>query len=477
MTIIETYSNDGYSGTTFDRPDFQEMIEDITRKNCIIVKDLSRLGRNYLNVGNFTENILEKYKIRFISVNDNVDSFLKSDSTHTIEVYFKNLMNEGFAKDISKKVRTSFSISKKNGNYIGVVAPFGYIKDPEDNHKFIIDKDSSKIVKSIFRMALRGISRQEIIKNLNENHIATPSNYMKNFCEKKSSLIADKWNLKILDYLLKNENYTGNLIQGKRTRIGHKKHNLVKVPEDEWITIKNHHQPIIDEKVFNQVQSILYNRKSRINNNGKYYKYTGYLKCADCNSSMHKFKRPNSHNVFFYCGLYTKKKQCTKHYITEDDLDSIVLITINKFIELVSNLNEKISKNISISYYDYESENKQFRLIELEKEEQKYRKLLNDIKEDFKNDIISKEDLDLYKDKYMFLLNKVLLEKEELNTNPISNNLERIKEISKIGKIDFIDRSIINELIDSIIISEGNGVEIVFKYKNLYEDALRYLNN
>jgi hypothetical protein len=148
-----------------------------------------------------------------------------------------------------------------------------------------------------------------------------------------------------------------------------------------------------------------------------------------------------------------------------------------KFIELVSNLNEKISKNISISYYDYESENKQFRLIELEKEEQKYRKLLNDIKEDFKNDIISKEDLDLYKDKYMFLLNKVLLEKEELNTNPISNNLERIKEISKIGKIDFIDRNIINELIDSIIISEGNGVEIVFKYKNLYEDALRYLNN
>ena len=193
----------------------------------------------------------------------------------------------------------------------------------------------------------------------------------------------------------------------------------------------------------------------------------GYLKCADCNSSMHKFKRPNSHNVFFYCGLYTKKKQCTKHYITEDDLDSIVLSTINKFIELVSNLNEKISKNISITYYDYESENKQFRLIELEKEEQKYRKLLNDIK----------EDLDLYKDKYMFLLNKVLLEKEELNTNPISNNLERIKEISKIGKIDFIDRNIINELIDSIIISEGNGVEIVFKYKNLYEDALRYLNN
>ena len=151
--------------------------------------------------------------------------------------------------------------------------------------------------------------------------------------------------------------------------------------------------------------------------------------------------------------------------------------TINKFIELVSNLNEKISKNISITYYNYESENKQFRLIEIEKEEQKYRKLLNDIKEDFKNDIISKEDLDLYKDKYMFLLNKVLLEKEELNTNPISNNLERIKRISKIGKIDFIDRNIINELIDSIIISEGNGVEIVFKYKNLYEDALRYLNN
>ena len=192
---------------------------------------------------------------------------------------------------------------------------------------------------------------------------------------------------------------------------------------------------------------------------------------------MHKFKRPNSHNVFFYCGLYIKKEQCTKHYITEDELDNIVLNTINKFIELVSDLNEKISKNVSMSYYDYENENKQFRLVELEKEEQKYRKLLDDIKEDFKNDFISKQDLDLYKDKYMFLLNKILLEKEGINRNPVNNNLERIKKNSKLGRIDFIDRNIINELIDSIIIYEGSNVEIVFKYKNLYEDALRYLNN
>ena len=480
ISVYKCYADDGYTGTDFDRPAFQEMMDDIRNKkiNCVIVKDLSRLGRNYINVGHFIDDTLPRYKIRFIAVNDNVDSYLRPESMNSLEVYFKNLMNESFAKDISKKVRTSFEISKKNGNFIGVVAPFGYLKDPDDCHKFIVDKEAEKIIKNIFKMALNGISRQDIVKELNQNHIPTPAKYMKSFCKSKNPNIGVEWTVVMLDKILRNKNYIGCLVQGKKTRISHKNHNTVRVPEDEWIIVPDHHKAIISEEIFNQVQNIVYNRNSRVSSNGKLYKYTGYLKCADCNSSMKKFSRPNSNSTFFYCSTYIKNKECPKHYITENDLDSTLLEIINKYIEVITNLSDKINDDISMSYIEYEKENKDFKIIELDKEEQKYRKLIEEVKEDFKNDYISKGDFELFKDKYMYQLNKILLEKEELNNSKSNqDNIDRINRIKKIGKIDYIDRNIIIELIDKILIHENGDIEVIFKYKNLYEDALRYLKS
>lgn len=301
---------------------------------------------------------------------------------------------------------------------------------------------------------------------------------MKSFCKKKSSIILEEWNVDSIDNILRNRTYIGNLIQGKTTRISHKKHNIVTVPEDEWIVVPDHHKAIIEEEIFEQVQNIVYNRNSRVSSNGKFYKYTGYLKCADCNSTMKKFSRPNSNSIFFYCSTYIKNKECHKHYITENDLDNTLLEIINKYIEVITNLSEKINNDISISYMEYEKENKEFKLIELDKEEQKYRKLINEVKDDYKNDYISKGDYELFKDKYMFQLNKILLEKEELNSSKSNQeNIDRINKIKKIGKIDYIDRNIIIELIDKILIHENGDIEVIFKYKNLYEDALRYLKS
>ena len=480
INIYKYYADDGYTGTDFNRPAFQEMLNDIYngRINCVIVKDLSRLGRNYINVGHFIDDTIPRYRLRFISVNDNVDSYKNPDSMDSLEVLFKNLMNESFAKDISKKIRTSFEISKRNGNYIGVVAPFGYLKDPDDCHKFIIDKEAEKIVKKVFSIAMSGKSRQEILEYLNSNHIPTPSKYMKTFCNKKG-VCCDEWDYHALDNILRNKTYTGDLIQGKKTRISHKKHNIVNVPEEEWICITNHHKAIISKDVFNQVQDILYGRNSRISNNKKLYKYTGYLKCADCGSSMHKFVRPNSTNkTFFYCGTYHKNKDCTKHYITEKEIDNSLLTIINKFIEVISNLDEKISNNVSLSYIKYEKENKELKLIDLEKEESKYRKLIDELKEDYKNNIISKNDFDKFKDNYMFKLNNVLLIIDELNNSNFNDdNIDKINRIKEYGQLDQIDRNIIYELIDFIKVHEDGSLEVKFKYKNLYEDALRYLNS
>ena len=181
IKIYKYYSDDGYTGTDFNRPGYNEMLDDIKNKriNGVIIKDLSRLGRNYIEVGNFIDEIVPKYRLRFISVNDSVDSYLNPNVMDSLEIPFKNLMNESYSRDSSKKMRSSLKASKKAGNFIGKVAPYGYIKDENDGHKFVLDEDAAKIVKKIFNLALKGVSKKNIAKELNDNHILTPSQYLK----------------------------------------------------------------------------------------------------------------------------------------------------------------------------------------------------------------------------------------------------------------------------------------------------------
>ena len=273
IIIYKDYVDDGYTGTDFNRPAYKRMLNDIKKKkiNGIIVKDLSRLGRNYIEVGNFIDEIVPEYGLRFISVNDNVDSFKNPNVMDSLEIPFKNLMNESYSKDSSKKMRSSLKASKKSGNFIGKTAPFGYLKDPDNVHKLIIDKDAAIIVKRIFDLALKGKSKQEIVEELTNNNILTPSVYLKEKYDIKVSRISYKWNTKMLDTILQNKTYIGSLVQCKRTRISHKTHNMVRVAEDEWVVSKERHNAIIKEEVFNQVQNILYNRNVRVNKNGKFY--------------------------------------------------------------------------------------------------------------------------------------------------------------------------------------------------------------
>ena len=181
-----------------------------------MVKDLSRLGRDYLGVGELIETSIPKYNIRFISINERIDSYLKPKSIKSIEVPIKNLMNEGYAKDTSNKIRSSHKTSKKNGKYIGVVAPYGYIKDKEDGHKFIIGPSSAEVVKKIFNYVIKGLTKQDIADELNKQHILTPSKYFKDVLKYKRGRVSNQWNVKMLDEILKNETYIGNLVQGKK---------------------------------------------------------------------------------------------------------------------------------------------------------------------------------------------------------------------------------------------------------------------
>lgn len=482
IIIYKSYPDDGYTGTDFNRPGYKKMLEDIQKRkiNAVIVKDLSRLGRNYIEVGNFIDEIVPQYGLRFISVNDNVDSFKNPNIMNSLEIPFKNLMNESYSKDTSKKMRTSLQTSKKSGNFIGKFSPYGYLKDPDDIHKLIIDDDAATVIKRIFQCALKGKSKQQIIKELVNNNIPTPSVYLKNKYNVIVSKISPNWNTKMIDSILTNKTYIGNLVQGKRTRISHKTHNMVRVAEDDWIIAKECHNSIIDKDLFEQVQKILYNRNVRVNKKGIFHKYTGFVKCSECGNNLYRMTRikKNEEQIYYYCGTYIKTKNCNKHYISEKELDEIVLLSLNKYIELICEVKNKIDDTVSYSKVEYNNEVKKIKIIEINKKIEKYKKLLNDLLEDYKCDYISQDDYDEFKNKYMYEINKLTLEKEELNKNNINSyNLDWIKKFKNTEKIEKVDRNIVDGFIENIYIDNNRNAEIKFKFNDQYEFALRYLQN
>jgi len=480
IKIYKVYIDDGYTGTDFNRPGYKEMINDIQKKkiNGVIIKDLSRLGRNYIEVGNFIDEIVPIYKLRFISVNDNVDSFINPNIMTSLEIPFKNLMNESYSKDSSKKMRTALKASKSSGNYIGKIAPFGYLKDEDNCHRLIIDDEAAVVVKKIFDLALKGNSKQEIIQYLKNNNITTPSIYMKNKYDITVSKISSRWNTKMIDSILKNKTYTGSLVQNKRTRISHKTHNMVRVAEDDWIIYDNSHKAIIDIDVYEQVQSILYNRNVKVNKEGKFHKYTGFVKCSECGANLYRLTRIkcNKEQPYYYCSTYIKSKKCNKHYILESELDEIVKNSLNNFIDLVCNVQDRVDEVLSYSKIDYNEELKKLKLMEIEKKIKRVEVMLEELVKDYKCDIISEDDYDSFKQKYLMEKNSLNLEKEELNKAKINSyNLNWINNFKKLEHIETIDRNIVDSLIENIFVNDDKTVEIQFKFKNHYEDALRYL--
>lgn len=478
IKIYNYYIDDGFTGTDFNRPGYQKMLEDIRDKNVntIIIKDLSRIGRNYIEVGNFIDEIVPLYSLRFISINDNVDSYTNPNSMKTLEIPFKNLINESYAKDISKKIRSSHVIRKQNGDYIGVIAPFGYMKSNDDCHKLIIDPDAAEIVKRIFDLALKGLSRQEIIKELNELHIITPGTYLRNKRNFKGGSICDEWNLKILDNLIKNEIYIGNLVQGKRKRISHKVHNLVANAEEDWIRVENTHEPIIDKKIFLQVNDNLYKRNNLINNKGALHVYSGHLKCPNCGAALSRCTRGRDKSVFYTCSSYKHKKECSKHYIAENTLNELVLSIFNQYINIVCDIESQINEVLNSSKLKYDNEIIKIKRIELQKDIDKYQLLVDDLMNDYKNDLITKEELETYNREYLYKLNNLRIQLQDLEKNRNKDiNLNWIKKFKNNKKVDVIDRNIITEFIDNIFIYEDGNAKIVFKNNNEYLEALKFL--
>ncbi len=345
LELVDFYIDDGYSDANFNRQKFKRIIKDITdsKINTIIVKDLSRFGRNHIEADNYIENFLPGYNVRIISIIDNIDTLKDSKLSTRISIPLKNLMNDCYLMDISEKVKSTLKVKQLNGEFIGTFAPYGYKKDEFDNHKLVIDGEVSHIVRKIFNMVIEGKSRKEIAEFLNENDIERPSEYKLNKEKSKENTIClKKWNAEIVNRILRNETYTGVLIQNVKSKLNYRSNKLIDVKKDEWIRTEKHHDAIISEDIFDKVQEIL-NRKIKVNKSNELDLFSGYLKCAHC--GKHLIIRKSKNQIYYYCSSYIKDKSCLKYSINQKKLEQLVREEMNTKFN-TEQLDRKILNNL-----------------------------------------------------------------------------------------------------------------------------------
>lgn len=320
---VDEYVDDGYSGTNFERPDFKRMMQDIENRkiNCIIVKDLSRFGRNYIETGRYLERIFPFMGVRFIAINDHYDSAEENDDKGRILIPFNNLINDTYCRDISMRVRSHLDVKRKEGQFIGSFAGYGYQKDPKDKNHLIIDEYAAGIVQEIFKQKLNGMSSQRIASHLNELGVLPPNEYKRangfNYTCGFQAGLNQKWTVVSVNRILKNESYTGTLIQGKRRKINYKVKKSHDVGSENWIRVEDAHDAIISKGEFQQVQQLLELDTRTAPSQTTVYPLSGFLRCADCGQNMIRRTVTKNGKKYQYYG-YQLNQQGNKLEATED---------------------------------------------------------------------------------------------------------------------------------------------------------------
>ena len=483
MELAKEYVDDGYSGINFERPAFKEMMEDVITGsiNCIVVKDLSRFGRDYIDSGRYLQRVFPSLDIRFIALNDNYDSFTASETEKNLVIPFKNFINDNYCRDTSAKVRSVCKVKRKQGQFISNYAPYGYEKDKEDKHKIVIDKEVEYVVRKIFSMKLEGYSSYSIAKHLNDNGIPSPMEHKKakgiryktGFCTKAVA----KWDTPSVNRILINEIYIGTLQQGKREKINYKLDKVVSKDRSDWIEIEDNHEAIIDPHDFEIVQKLLKCDIKAKTVGEKADLFSGLLFCKDCNAQMTKKvdKRGKTPTVYYICSSYNKGQDCSRHSIKQEELQRTVLEMIRHYIQYLGeyeSVSEKI-KEMEVSYELFQKIDK--RQEYTKKNKAKFELLKSSLYQDLKEGIIAEEE---FYDMREFYTNRIveselILEKQSKEIAKLYKkslgNQNFLADIKKYQNIGTLERGLLVRLVDKIYVLEDKKIEIQFNYDETIE--------
>lgn len=471
ITMVKEYVDDGYSGANFDRPNFKEMIKAAyDRKfNTIIVKDLSRFGRDYIEAGKYIQRIFPENGIRFISINDNYDSKSAGmNDTHLI-LPIKNFINDSYCRDISNKVKSSQKIKREKGDFISAFEPYGYKKSEENKNKLVIDKEVANIIKNIFDMKLMGYSSKAIADELNHLGVLTPRKYKESQgfkCNGFQNTKGGTWSVKTVNRIIENEVYIGNTLQGKSITLSYKNKKQIDKEKEEWIRVENTHEAIISKEVFTIANTMLKRDLNNSRGKDKIDIFTGMLFCKECGSSLIRrtVKYKEREEIFYICSKYNKEKSCTRHSIKEETLIKAVSKIMKSYIEF----NEKLYSKVQL--IDINKNLKDNQIPILKREKAMTEELLSSLYLDLKEDVISKEEYQLFRKNYMEKLTKLdesiqyRLRKQEDTKDKIDENKSWIIDINRYKNLSEIDRLSVVMLIDKIFISEDKTIDVRFNH-------------
>ena len=486
-TEQDVYVDDGKTGTDTDREDFQRLLADVYsgRINCVIVKDLSRLSRNYTDAGNLIENLFVRLNVRFISLAEGVDSYRNPDSVSNIIVPITNVMNDQYCYQTSKKIRQVFDMKRRNGEFIGSYAPYGYVKDPNDKHALLVDPEAAEVVKSIFSLFLSGMNKRGITYYLNDHGTLCPTAYKQQQGLKYNAPNAQgnpMWSTITIDTILKNRVYVGDMVQGRQRVKSYKIHIQEKVPEEEWFIVENTHEAIIDRETFAKVQSLL-KRDTRTAPKAKQlYLFSGFLKCADCGRAMSRIASKGIY-VYYQCGTYKSlsKKACTMHSIKSDRLEAGVLFAIQQQVHLAITYSELVARINSAPLKKSKSKRLEDTIAAKEKELAKIMRYKQALYQDWKDGEITRNDYRHMSEDYeqqieaLTRIMQTLTAEQEQLENGVDAESPCLTAFLKYRNIDKLTREILGELIDHIKVYEGGNISVKFKYADEFRRIAEYI--
>lgn len=491
LRLFSCYCDNGETGTNFDRPAFQRMMEDVKagRVNCIVVKDLSRFGRDFVETGNLLERILPFLGVRFISVNDNYDSATSNSSNEALSVALKNLVNDIYAKDISKKVFSALDTKKRNGEFIGNFAAYGYLKSPEDKHRLIIDEEIAPIVRKIYELKAGGMGTAAIARLLTAEGIPNPNKYRYDkgivFSERLSK--NEPWQTQAVKNILANPVYLGHMAQGKKITKLHENQKQRRMPESEWIIVENTHKPIIGKELFEQVQGIIKQRKTEYCGRlGKYDYFEktenifmGLVFCGSCGCKMTRYKevynKGRQRAYTFICPNYAMHltTACQNSGgIREEKLTEIVYRILRTHMELLADA-ERIIDKITRSAEYREGRTVLFdEITALETRRKRVNALRQSLFENYAKSVISEKD-------YLFATEKYNSEDQYLSHRLETLNAEKSRLLENVPKENkwyrafrrFRDESVLSRemlvaLTEKIVVNSNKEVTVILRYQD-----------
>ncbi|WP_042435571.1 recombinase family protein [Faecalispora jeddahensis] len=480
------YVDDGYTGTDTNRDSFQRLLSDIYAKkvNCVIVKDLSRLSRNYTDAGSLIENLFVQMNVRFISLAEGIDSYLNPDSISNLIVPITNVINDNFCYQTSKKIRQVFDMKRRNGEFIGGFAAYGYTKNPKDKNALIVDEEAAEIVKNIYEWFLDGMSKNAIVHNLNDRGILCPSEYKKskglNY-QNPSGSERPLWSSKTVSDILKNRLYVGDMVQGRQRVKSYKIHTQEQVPENEWYIVENTHEPIIERPIFEKVQELLKRDTRTAPQKKKLYLFSGFLRCADCGKAMSRSQVKGT--VYYFCRTYKdqSKTACTKHSVKHNRLEVAVLYAIQQQVYLAVHYANTLEYISTAPLQKSQSIRIETLIDAKEKERSKIMRYKQSIYQDWKDGEITHSDYRHMSEDYerqIAALGEVLknlhAEREELQ-NGITAESPCLVVFKKFENIDKLTREVLVELVDHIKVHENGNISVKFKFADELRRVMEYI--